>query len=253
MKKLITLLLLAATVSLANAQQPDSARNATSKAETGETFLVTDGEKPAQFPGGKEALYAFLFNNLIYPQKAKNFDHQGKVIVAFDVEKDGSISNITVKKSVWPELDSEAVRVVSLMPKWQPATLISSGEPVRTHMALPINFQLHGDEDEEIHNVVEKEAQFPGGDKALKSFLFNNLNYPKKAVKKGIQGTVLVEFVVEKEGSISNIRVRKSVSRELDAEAVRVVSIMPKWKPATLKGEIVRSLYRLPIRFALQL
>ncbi len=137
------------------------------------------------------------------------------------------------------------------MPKWQPATLISSGEPVRTHMALPINFQLHGDE--EIHNVVEKEAQFPGGDKALKSFLFNNLNYPKKAVKKGIQGTVLVEFVVEKEGSISNIRVRKSVSRELDAEAVRVVSIMPKWKPATLKGEIVRSLYRLPIHFALQL
>ena len=251
MKKLITLLLLAATVSLANAQQPDSARNASNKAETGETFLATDEEKPAQFPGGEEALYAFLFNNLIYPQKAKNYDHQGKVIVAFDVEKDGSLGNITVKKSVWPELDSEAVRVVSLMPKWQPATLISSGEPVRTHMALPIIFQLHGDE--EIHNVVEKEAQFPGGDKALKSFLFNNLNYPKKAVKKGIQGTVLVEFVVEKDGTISNIRVKRSVSRELDAEAVRVVSIMPKWKPATLKGEIVRSLYRLPIHFALQL
>ena len=252
MKKLITLLLLAATVSLANAQQPDSTRNATNKAETEDTIKCTE-ETPAQFPGGEEALYAFLFNNLIYPQKAKNFDHQGKVIVAFDVEKDGSLSNITVKKSVWPELDSEAVRVISLMPKWQPATLISSGEPVRTHMALPINFQLHGDEDEEIHNVVEKEAQFPGGDKALKSFLFNNLNYPKKAVKKGIQGTVLVEFVVEKDGTISNIRVKRSVSRELDAEAVRVVSIMPKWKPATLKGEIVRSLYRLPIHFALQL
>ncbi|MBO4773554.1 MAG: TonB family protein [Bacteroidales bacterium] len=251
MKKLITLLLLAATVSLANAQQPDSTRNATNKAETENTIICTDEETPAQFPGGEEALYAFLFNNLIYPQKAKNFDHQGKVIVAFDVEKDGSLSNITIKKSVWPELDSEAVRVVSLMPKWQPATLISSGEPVRTHMALPIIFQLHGDE--EIHNVVEKEAQFPGGDKALKSFLFNNLNYPKKAVKKGIQGTVLVEFVVEKDGTISNIRVKRSVSRELDAEAVRVVSIMPKWKPATLKGEIVRSLYRLPIHFALQL
>lgn len=252
MKRFITLLLLTAAVSTANAQQPDSTRNATNKAETEDTIICTE-ETPAQFPGGEEALYAFLFNNLIYPQKAKNFDHQGKVIVAFDVEKDGSLSNITVKKSVWPELDSEAVRVISLMPKWQPATLISSGEPVRTHMALPINFQLHGDEDEEIHNVVEKEAQFPGGDKALKSFLFNNLNYPKKAVKKGIQGTVLVEFVVEKDGTISNIRVKRSVSRELDAEAVRVVSIMPKWKPATLKGEIVRSLYRLPIHFALQL
>ena len=252
MKKLITLLLLAATVSLANAQQPDSTRNATNKAETEDTIICTDEETPAQFPGGEEALYAFLFNNLIYPQKAKNFDHQGKVIVAFDVEKDGSLSNITVKKSVWPELDSEAVRVISLMPKWQPATLISSGEPVRTHMAMPINFQLDGGESEEIYNSVEKEAQFPGGDKALKSFLSNNLIYPKKAIKKGIQGTVLVEFVVEKDGSISKVIVKRGVSRELDAEAVRVVSLMPKWKPATIKGEIVRSYYRLPVHFALQ-
>ena len=252
MKKLITLLLLAATVSLANAQQPDSTRNATNKAETEDTIKCTE-ETPAQFPGGEEALYAFLFNNLIYPQKAKNYDHQGKVIVAFDVEKDGSLSNITVKKSVWPELDSEAVRVVSLMPKWKPATLMGSGEPVRTHMYMPINFQLNDGEDEAIYNVVEKAAEFPKGDQALRSFLFNNLNYPKKAVKKGIQGTVIVEFVVEKDGTISNIRVKRSVSRELDAEAVRVVSIMPKWKPATLKGEIVRSLYRLPIHFALQL
>ena len=97
MKKLITLLLLAATVSLANAQQPDSTRYATNKAETEDTIICTDEETPAQCPGGEEALYAFLFNNLIYPQKAKNYDHQGKVIVAFDVEKDGSLSNITVK------------------------------------------------------------------------------------------------------------------------------------------------------------
>ncbi len=140
MKKLITLLLLAATVSLANAQQPDSTRNATNKAETEDTIICTDEETPAQFPGGEEALYAFLFNNLIYPQKAKNYDHQGKVIVAFDVEKDGSLSNIRVKRSVSRELDAEAVRVVSIMPKWKPATL--KGEIVRSLYRLPIHFAL---------------------------------------------------------------------------------------------------------------
>ena len=251
MKRFITLLLLMATVSLANAQQPDTTRNASDKAATGDTPIVT-AEDPATFPGGNEAYYSFLCKNIIYPMKAKELGHQGKVIVGFDVEKDGTISNITVEKSSWPELDSEAVRFVSLMPKWKPATLIGSGEPVRTHYAMPINFQLHGDEAEEIYNVVENEAQFPGGDKALKSFLSNNLIYPKKAIRKGIQGTVIVEFVVEKDGSISKIMVKKSVYSELDAEAVRVISLMPKWKPATLKGEIVRSYYRLPVHFALQ-
>ena len=251
MKRYIILLLLVAIVSLANAQQPDTTRNASDKAATGDTSIVSE-EDPATFPGGNEALCSFLCNKVIYPKTARNFGHQGKVIVGFDVEKDGTISNIKVEKNSWPELDSEAVRVVSLMPKWKPATIIGSGEPVRTHMAMPINFQLDGGESEEIYNFVEKEAQFPGGDKALKSFLSNNLIYPKKAIKKGIQGTVLVEFVVEKDGSLSKVIVKKSVSRELDSEAVRVVSLMPKWKPATIKGEIVRSYYRLPVHFALQ-
>ena len=251
MKRYIILLLLVAIVSLANAQQPDTTRNASDKTATGDTSIVSE-EDPATFPGGNEALCSFLCNKVIYPKTARNFGHQGKVIVGFDVEKDGTISNIKVEKNSWPELDSEAVRVVSLMPKWIPATIIGSGEPVRTHMAMPINFQLDGGESEDIYNSVEKEAQFPGGDKALKSFLSNNLIYPKKAIKKGIQGTVLVEFVVEKDGSISKVIVKRGVSRELDAEAVRVVSLMPKWKPATIKGEIVRSYYRLPVHFALQ-
>lgn len=139
MKRYITLLLLVAIVSLANAQQPDTTRNASDKAATGDTSIVSE-EDPATFPGGDEALYSFLCNKVIYPKTARNFGHQGKVIVGFDVEKDGTISNIKVEKNSWPELDSEAVRVVSLMPKWKPATI--KVEIVRSYYRLPVHFAL---------------------------------------------------------------------------------------------------------------
>ncbi|MBO7465754.1 MAG: energy transducer TonB [Bacteroidales bacterium] len=139
MKRYFTLLLLVATVSLANAQQPDTTRNASDKTATGDTSIVSE-EDPATFPGGNEALCSFLCNKVIYPKTARNFGHQGKVIVGFDVEKDGTISNIRVEKNSWPELDAEAARVVSLMPKWKPATI--KGEIVRSYYRLPVHFAL---------------------------------------------------------------------------------------------------------------
>ncbi len=139
MKRYITLLLLVATVSLSNAQQPDTTRNASDKAATGDTSIVSE-EDPATFPGGDKALKSFLSNNLIYPKKAIKKGIQGTVLVEFVVEKDGSISKVIVKRGVSRELDSEAVRVVSLMPKWIPATI--KGEIVRSYYRLPVHFAL---------------------------------------------------------------------------------------------------------------
>ena len=100
--------------------------------------------------------------------------------------------------------------------------------------------------------LVEKMPEFPGGQAALFKFLSENVKYPKEAVKKGIQGRVICQFVVEKDGSISNVEVVRSGGHHLlDQEAVRVISIMPKWKPGTLRGKPVRVKYTVPVNFRL--
>ena len=93
--------------------------------------------------------------------------------------------------------------------------------------------------------------QFPGGEKKLFKHLHKNIRYPKRSKNKGIQGKVVVRFDIEEDGSLSNIRVIESVNDELDAEAVRVITIMPQWEPGKQDGENVRVIYNLPIRFTL--
>ena len=96
-----------------------------------------------------------------------------------------------------------------------------------------------------------KAPQYPGGDSARIVFLQSNIKYPPKAIKKHIQGTVYVSFIVEKDGSLSNAKVIKEIGKGCDEEALRVVKLFPKWIPATRNGELVRVLVYLPINFYL--
>ena len=107
------------------------------------------------------------------------------------------------------------------------------------------------EDEEETFMVVEDMPEFPGGTAGLLEYLRSNLNYPAGCKANNIQGRVLVSFVVEKDGSISDAEVVKSVDEELDAEALRVVSKMPNWKPGTQRGEAVRVKYTVPINFRL--
>lgn len=104
-------------------------------------------------------------------------------------------------------------------------------------------------EDTTAHKFVEKIPEFPGGMEKLFQYLSKNVQYPENCRKKGISGVVLVEFIVEKDGSISNIKVIVSAHPELDAEAIRVISSFPKWTPGTQQGKPVRVFFQLPIRF----
>jgi TonB family protein len=97
-----------------------------------------------------------------------------------------------------------------------------------------------------------RESEFPGGIGALGEYLSSHLKYPAKAIKNNIQGTVIVEFVVDKDGSVSDIKVIKSVDLLLDEEAVRVIKKMPKWDPAIQGGRLVKSYKRQPIEFKFQ-
>ena len=100
-------------------------------------------------------------------------------------------------------------------------------------------------------DVVEQMPSFPGGQSALFQWLSSNVKYPVVAEENGVQGRVIVSFVVERDGSITNVGVSKSVDPSLDKEAVRVVKSMPKWIPGKQKGSAVRVKYTLPVTFRL--
>ena len=103
-----------------------------------------------------------------------------------------------------------------------------------------------------VFDVVEQMPSYPGGMGALMQYLSINIKYPKEAEEKGAQGRVITSFIVEKEGSISDVKIKNSVHPALDAEAIRVVKNMPKWIPGKEGGEPVRVKYTLPITFRMQ-
>ena len=115
----------------------------------------------------------------------------------------------------------------------------------------PLGTKVSGSE-EEVFVVVEQMPEFPGGIEELMNFVKKAVVYPADALKKGIQGKVYVTFVINKDGSISDAKIGRGVDPLLDAEAIRVVNSLPKWKPGRQSGKDVRVSYTLPINFALQ-
>ena len=107
-------------------------------------------------------------------------------------------------------------------------------------------------EENKVFDVVEQMPSFPGGMGALMSWLSQNIKYPVIAAENGVQGRVIVQFVVEKDGSITDVKVAKSVDPSLDKEASRVVKAMPRWQPGKQNGSAVRVKYTVPVQFKLQ-
>lgn len=115
-----------------------------------------------------------------------------------------------------------------------------------------IETQSNNDDPQEIFYTAEKMPQFPGGEMEMYKWLSMYIKYPEEAAKKDIQGRVMVQFVVEKDGSIGPVKVVRGVDPLLDAEAVRVVKTLPKFTPGTMNGEPVRVWYAMPLMFKLQ-
>lgn len=103
-----------------------------------------------------------------------------------------------------------------------------------------------------VYDVVEQMPEYPGGMEAMIEFLSTNVKYPEDAIKQNIGGRVMVMFVIEPDGSVTNVRVAKKVFPSLDAEAVRVVKTMPKWKPGKEKGRAVRVNFTIPVIFSIK-
>ena len=108
------------------------------------------------------------------------------------------------------------------------------------------------DQDDKVYRSVEQMPQFPGGEVALMKYLMTHVQYPENAAKNNIDGRVIVQFVIDKNGEIGEVKVVRSVNEELDAEAVRVIKTLPKFEPGRQNGEPVNVWYTLPVMFKIQ-
>jgi TonB family protein len=225
-------------------------------------------EEMPQFPGGENALMEYVSKNVVYPEEAKEKEIQGRVFISFVVEKDGSIGEVKVLRGIGGGCDEEAARVIKGMPKWEPG--MQKGKPVRVNYMMPINFKLSDTQPKQpvkkssvskvdmkpdkngVYQIVEEMPKFPGGEDALMDYVSKNVVYPKEAQEKGISGRVFAEFIVEKDGSVNEVKVMRGIGGGCDEEAVRVIKAMPKWKPGKQEGKPVRVSFQMPINFKLQ-
>ncbi|MDM8242527.1 TonB family protein [Phocaeicola barnesiae] len=149
------------------------------------------------------------------------------------------------------EKQIKEVRLTSDADSGPQLTVVSQSSESASQKAPQHNTTSEPQNTEEVFMVVENMPEFPGGLNACLKFLADHVAYPKEAAEKKIQGRVIVQFVVMKDGSIANARVLRAVDPLLDAEALRVIGLMPKWKPGTQRGQAVNVKFTMPITFRL--
>ncbi len=233
----------------------------------------------------QKKMLTYIYSNIKYPAEARKAGIQGKSVVQFVVEKDGSISNIEVLRSLGGGIDEEVKRVAESMNqnglKWTPGK--QKGQKVRVQFALPVVFKLEGPTkeeiekkkaaagsvDQEIFKVVEEMPRFPGcenegltGDdlrkcaqKKMWEYVYSNLKYPEEAKAKNVEGRSIAQFTVEQDGSISDVKIVRSIGAGTDKAVTDALESMnemdEKWIPGKQRGKDVRVMYTIPISFKL--
>lgn len=218
-------------------------------------------EQPPRFPGGYEALERWKEQHIVYPEETIERGAQGQVVVRFVILNTGEVADAEILRSIDPALDKEALRLVSSMPRWTPG--MQDGNAVSVRWDEPVTFTLptaeeiaemeriKKEKDQKVFDIVEQQPQFPGGQNALTQWLGANMKYPKIVEENGIEGRVMMQFIVRSTGEITDIKVARSVDPSLDKEAIRVISSMPKWIPGKQGGEAVNVRYTMPLTFRL--
>ena len=250
--------------------------------ETNRKIYQTVEQMP-EFPGGIQALMQYIRSHLQPPPDSIRDRIQGKVIVRFVVEPDGTITNAEVIKGLHPFCDREAICLIESMPKWIPGK--HNGVAVPVYSCIPVSFTISNymtgnpylgpisiaDRPDrvkiidfpildtitgnrqttapEIYHVVEQMPRFPGGDTAMLKYIRENLRYPQAAIEKEIQGRVIVKLVVNTDGTLSDIDVIKPLDPQCDQEAIRIIQSMPRWIPGRHNGVAVPVYYLVPVTF----
>ena len=226
------------------------------KAGKNDSMFVFNEQLP-KFQGGDLSKFAsWVMSKIVFPEQAVTSKIESKVLVSFNIEANGSLSNIVVVNTPDESLSDEVVRIIKSSPKWTPGT--QGGKSVRVKFTLPITFAAAAEKSAEVVKqdtpfiVVEKMPKFKGGDLSkFRGWVMSKVTYPEQAVKSKSQGVVMVEFVIETNGAIGAIVVLQSPDASLSDEVVRIIKSSPKWTPGTQGGKSVRVKFTLPVRFKL--
>ena len=209
-------------------------------------------------------LLTHVFTNIKYPSAARDANIQGMVVVKFILDQEGTVRTPLVIKAIGGGCDEEVLRVIKEMSAWTPAR--KDGKPVEFEYTLPVRFKLSDDEEvEQPLKEVDEMPRFPGcedrdltkealqkcANKNLMSFIANNVQYPKVAKEKGLEGMALLNFVVEKDGRVTSLKIKSDVEGAFGKEVLRVGGMLPDFTPGQKGGKAVRTELNLPIRFAL--
>ena len=234
--------------------------NAIKKGNNASDATVNDSiynvaQKLASFPGGQEAFSKWMSENFQYPDSCMKEGIQGKVILQFVVNTDGSIVDVKPVRSPHPALTEAAIQIMKKMPRWIPAE--HEGKKVRCRFNVPFMFRLSYDVEEasavndSVYNDAQKLASFPGGWEAFSKWMSENIQYPDSCMKEGIQGRVSLQFVVNTDGSIVDVEPLHSPHPALTEAAIQLVKRMPRWIPAENDGKTVRCRFKIPISYHL--
>lgn len=211
--------------------------------------------KPDDYPTFQGETYS-SFNEWVagrvnYPPQAKAENVQGWVSVRLTIGKDGAISGIEPASYPNRLLLDEVVRVINSAPEFDPPKNPAVNEPFTTEVTVRFKLPETVSGMDIPFVVVEQMPRYPGGDAEMLRFIADNVKYPEEAKKNGINGRVIVRFVVTTEGNAENVTVLRGVDPLLDAEAVRVVNMLEGFEPGMQSGKVVNVWYMVPITFAL--
>jgi TonB family protein len=221
--------------------------------------------------GGNEEFKRFLSFHMVYPPVSMSQKIEGDVVIRYYCDKEGKVKVFKVVDGLAPALDSEAVRLFRLL-LWSPAIITNETESTAVDCDNTITFPFHIskynkwnknrdkadpnldrlplDTSGNIYTQVDKQAAYVRGQKAFVEYLSEEFSYPDEAKAKGLEGKVIVGFVVETDGFVSNMKIKQSLGGGCDTEAVRLMG-PTKWKPAQKDGMLVRSYVSYPITFKL--
>ena len=230
--------------------------------------------QPAVPLGGTEKYAQFLADHQKYPTSAMEKGIQGTVRVSFVVEKTGTVNEVKVETPLAPALDAEAIRLIKSGPKWTPAK--HRNQVVRQRVVVPVSFLMSPGSMVAVREGKERPittsaadiaasanpnrppvvapdrpTQPVGDTQAFFDWIEKNQKYPTLARQRKIQGKVMVEFIVQTDGSLTDARVIRKMGSGLDEEALRLIKTAPKWESASFQGKPIKQKMVLPVLFQL--
>ena len=223
----------------------------------GETYLVMERINPTFQGGGIENFTKYINREFDYSKVTQS----GKQEATFTIDEEGSVTKIKITQVLDIESATEMIRVLKKCPKWEPAK--RGGKPISVEIKYPMVFSGKAKPSSEdvaqkpsgnpVSNTndtiyelasIESAPRFNGGLRAFYQFIASNYNPPDV---EGLKGKVIASFVIERDGSITDIKVLKEIGFGTGAEAIRVLKLCPKWAPAKQNGIPVRCSYQIPI------